>query len=386
MAPYQHHQKASLPDHIYYDLTLRNFQSTSVESTQLRFNESRSIPYVPDASQYHLSIVRFTCDTFGLPVFLADIQPNQANPNLMIHSITLEYDDGVAPPSVFQQFLSWVSDRPYVPVPPPPSANADGLQTVATDYYYSNSYEHVIDIINTAFSQAMAGLIALVPALAGTPAPFLDWDNNISTLYAVNSLFNSKNLPASPQINIYFNRPMFAMLNSFPAFRNSISTPQGRVYRILMFSGNGTNLTTNANIFGGALALAIKQAYSVIANWQPVMQIVFTSNTLPIYPNMLSTPQILANGQIISRESNDAAFAQIISDLSSFDQSMRPLVVYTPTAEYRRIDLLDVKQPLTNLDVSVYWRDKNGRLNEFLFLSGACASIKFLFERRKNDD
>lgn len=375
-------KKAALPDHIYYDLTLRNFESTDREAQQLRFNESRSIPFVPDASEYYLSIVRFTCDTFGLPVFAADIQPNQGNANLMIQALTLEYDDGTNPPQAFQQFLTWVPSLTYIPTPAPPNANPDGLQSTGTSYYYGFSYEHVIDIVNTAFSQAMAGLIALVPALAGTPAPFLDWRDNLSTLYAVNSLFNSKNLPASPQINIYFNRPMYAILNSFPAFRNSIQSTLGRVYRLMMYDGYGTNLIQNTNIFSNALTLAIRQEYSVIANWQPVTQLVFTSNTLPIYPNLLSTPQLLANGQIITRDNNDAAFAQIISDLSSFDQSMRPLVIYVPSAEYRRIDLLDVRQPLTNIDISVYWRDKLGRLNEFLFFSGASATIKFLFERK----
>lgn len=377
MSQFTQIQKAHNPDHIYYDLTIRNFQSTTREIQQLKFNESRSIPFVPNASEYVLSIVRFTLDTYSLPSFSADIEPDQSNPNLMIQSITLEYDDGVNPPVSFVQPLIWVPAL-STPVPPAPSTQPDGRQVVSS-YYYSYSYQHLINICNTAFANAMTGLIALAPALAGQPAPFFAWDNNLASLYCLASLYDAT---ASPRVNIYFDRAMYALFNSFPTFRNPLTTSNDRIYRVLVSSNFGANVITNAQINANAPTIVVKQEYSTISVMQPVLQLVFTSNTLPIYPNQLSAPLVIEDGQVLNFSGNNSNFAPIITDLSSFDQSMKPTLIYVPSAEYRRIDLQSVNQPLTNLDISVYWRDKNGRLNEFLFGSGASCSIKLLFEKK----
>ena len=379
MSQYTPIQKAKNPDHIYYDLTIRNFQSTTREIQHLRFNESRSIPYVPNASEYVLSIVRFTLDTFSLPTFTADIEPNQGDPDLMIQSVTLEYDDGVNPPVWFRQILRWVPSI-SIPTPAAPNTTPTGYQ-VNSAYYNAYSYQHVINICNTALSNAMTGLIALAPALAGVPAPFLAWspESNTASLYCRAAEFSNL---ASPRVNVYFDRAMYSLFNSFPTFRNSLTETGGRIYRVLVSPAGGTNVITNQQIFSNAPTIVIKQEYSTISVWQPVLQIVFTSNTLPIYPNQLSAPTILENGQIQNFSDSNANFANIITDLSSFDQSMKPTLIYVPSAEYRRIDLQAVNQPLTNLDISVYYRDKNGRLNEFLFGSGASCSIKLLFEKK----
>lgn len=86
--------KSTSPTHIYYDLQINNFQSTTTESPRLVFNETRNNSFVPKADDYYLSIVRFQLDTYSLPTFIADIQPNQSDRNLMIYSVTLEADIG----------------------------------------------------------------------------------------------------------------------------------------------------------------------------------------------------------------------------------------------------------------------------------------------------
>lgn len=375
-------EKSKNADHIYYDLTLRNFQSLNREFQQLKFNETRSIPYVPNASEYVLSIVRFTVESFTLPSFQADIEPNQGNRDLMIQSITLEYDDGSGNPIFVQQPLIWVPTITITP-PNPPNSNPDGLQSISP-YYYSYSYQHVIDICNTAFTSAMNSLIAVIPALSGQPSPFFGWSDNIASLYCLDSLYSDSIVPSAltPKINIYFNRAMNGLFNSIPTFRNSITATFGRINRVLVNPMFGTNVITNSQINSNNPTIVVRQEYSTISNWQPVLQIVFTSNTLPIYPNALSAPLVLRDGQQINFTSNNSAFANILTDLSAFDQSAKPTVVYTPTAEYRRIDLQSVNQPLSNLDINVYWRDKNGRLIEFILGSGACCSMKILFEKK----
>lgn len=376
MSQFTNLQKANNPDHIYYDITLRNINSSNVDVQPLKFNETRSNPFVPNASEYVLSIVRFTLDTYSIPCFTADIEPNQANPNLMIQTISLEYDDNINPVISVVEPLIWTPNISF-PVAPAPSTQPDGRQ-INSPYYYSFSYQHLIDICNTALATAMNNLIALVPALVGVPAPFMGWENNIATIYSRASHFNNT---IFPRVNIYFNRAMYSIFNSFPTFRNNVNTTNGRIYRILTNPNFGKNLFTNPLIYGGAQTISIKQEYSTISNMQPCLQVVFVSNTLPIYPNQISTPTLIENGTIIS-SNNNSNFANIITDMSSFEQGMLPTVYYVPSAEYRRIDLQAVNTPLTNIDLSVFWRDKQGRLNEFMFPSGGSASIKLLFEKK----
>lgn len=116
--------------------------------------------------------------------------------------------------------------------------------------------------------------------------------------------------------------------------------------------------------------------------WCPIAAIVFTSNLLPIVPNQLSNPIVYNEGVILSQAA-DNNFAQIITDLATNEYGYRCNVLFTPTAEFRRIELTG-NTPLTNLDVNVFWRSKFGELLPFKLSSGASASIKFLFERKPN--
>lgn len=128
----------------------------------------------------------------------------------------------------------------------------------------------------------------------------------------------------------------------------------------------------------------IRQASEVSCTelWSPIAAIVFTSNLLPIVPNQLSNPIVYNEGIILSQAA-DNNFAQIITDLATNEYGYRCNVLYTPTAEFRRIELTG-NTPLTNLDVNVFWRSKFGELIPFKLSSGASASIKFLFERKPN--
>ena len=93
-------KKASDADMVYYDIVASNFQSTTTEPPALRFSESRTNPIISNTGDYYMSIVRFSLDTYDLPNFICEIQPNQADPNLSIYSTTLEYDDGADRKSV----------------------------------------------------------------------------------------------------------------------------------------------------------------------------------------------------------------------------------------------------------------------------------------------
>jgi hypothetical protein len=159
----------------------------------------------------------------------------------------------------------------------------------------------------------------------------------------------------------------------------------GRNHQLLVADYQGINtILLPTNPIAPAVATVYTQMFqefSTIDTWSPVASIVFTSNTLPIISNQLSAPLIFNNGQTSTGIGNNANFAQVITDFVTNQQVFKPNILYTPTAEYRRIDMTG-NTPLTNIDINVYWRDKLGQLIPFLLASGATATIKFLFEKK----
>jgi hypothetical protein len=125
------------------------------------------------------------------------------------------------------------------------------------------------------------------------------------------------------------------------------------------------------------------QEYSTVSNWTPCTGIVFVSNTIPIIPNGLSAPLIFDENQVVSLfSSNNANFANIITDIETNENCYKPNLLYAPTAEYRRISMVG-NNPLTNIDVSVFWKNKLGILTPLYLPSGGSVTLKFLFEKRK---
>jgi hypothetical protein len=70
----------------------------------------------------------------------------------------------------------------------------------------------------------------------------------------------------------------------------------------------------------------------------------------------------------------------IITDLVAGD-NYKPYLVYTPSAEYRFMDLKG-GVPIKDIDIQVYYQDRQGNINELKLSSGSSCSIKLLFQRK----
>jgi hypothetical protein len=114
---------------------------------------------------------------------------------------------------------------------------------------------------------------------------------------------------------------------------------------------------------------------------------VITSTSLPVAPNAVSgiiqASDINGFIQNITSLQNNVVFP-IITDyaIDTSSGGYKPFIYYVPTSEYRRIQLLG-STPLTNIDVSLFWRGRDGQLNSFILSGGCTITIKLLFERDK---
>jgi hypothetical protein len=123
------------------------------------------------------------------------------------------------------------------------------------------------------------------------------------------------------------------------------------------------------------------QETSTIGALSPITAIVFTSNTMPITPNQVSTPLVLFNNQQIGFQGNNADIANIITDLVSSTGAYRPSLVYEPQAQYRLVTL-NGNRPLFNLDLQIFYRLRTGSLVPFRLASGGSVTIKLAFLKK----
>lgn len=373
---------AQEPDYIYYDMVYNNYQSTTEEASQLVFQETRNSPLINNPNDYNLSIIRFQLDTVSLPSYIASIQPNQSNANLMIHSVNLSYVVAGVETTVSPTYLIWTPSNKAVVVPPAPSSNSNGFQS-DSEYYYGYSFQHVAGMLNTALTTAFNSIKATVGGTfpAGAVAPFMYFDHTSSKFSIVgDNLYYNINL--STHIRIYFNRPLFGLLSSFPALRNSITNVNNNVYQLKMIDEKGTNLKTNS-LWGAATYIDLPQEFPTLPSFNPISSIVFTTSQLPIVANSLSAPLTFNNNQLVSDANQNNLTAQIITDMANNDNfSYKPNLLYAPSAEFRRVSLVS-NRPINNIDIRVFWRNKFGQLKPFYLWSGGCATIKLMFEKKK---
>jgi hypothetical protein len=385
-----------LPDSLYFDLQTTNFKSTTTEPSVFRFNETRSNPFCELPDHYDLSILRATIDTGTVPLFIPSIQTNQGDANSTIYSVTMEGVNNEGEQLISRKYITWNPQDKEAGVPLPPNQNISngsvtGVQDNTTGYYNCYSYSWFLYLIYLAMGEALTeldGEQVVWPTGTKPYTPIISWDpsRQCALLQCQLDTFSIAN---AGYIKLYFNAPLFALFNSFPAqyVGYSISTATlGRNFQIEVVDIGGTNTSV---IFPDGVVgdtneqynvINVTQEYSTTASWSPITAIVFTSNTLPIEPNQVSTPYTFVNG-IPTLGGNDANQENIITDIVSSDGNYRPNLVYYPSAEFRRIHLYG-NRPLHNLDINIHYRLKSGQLIPFRLFSGGAVTLKIGFLKK----
>jgi hypothetical protein len=357
----------SLPDRVYYDVVISNLNNVDLTPPIAYFNQTRNTPYLYNPSLYNLIINRWTLDTQTLPIFRPSIQSFSVDVNLTIYSISLSCLG-----QTVQQYVIYQPQNQVAPVPRSPALQPNGLQDNQTGYYDIYSYGYWISLVNNAFETAFNDLKALVPLGTfpdGVLPPFMDYDSNTQkcSLFVNEVLFG---VDAVNPVSIYFNPAMAQLFSSFPFLIKNLSSVNGLNYLILT--------TLSKNIVDGIIQ--VEQELPTIGNWNPVMSICLLSNSLGIVPNNEGQPALYVNGVLINGNGNNSNIANLITDFTA-DSVFKSNIVYNPSAEFRRIDLIG-DQPLNNLDISIFWKDREGALNPYRLPVGGTATIKFLFEKK----
>lgn len=375
-------------DHIYYNITILNSDNGTTAPPEVVFNEIRNSPYLNNPQDYYMSVVRFSLETPTLPVFIPQAQLGQTDPNKLIYSVTLSWEDAATSTNYVQQtFLTWTSQNSNEPLPKPPIE----FQDLTSFYYYCYSYQWFIDIVNRAFATCYSALNAQVvaagKALPSANAPIMEWDipayRGILDCDASGYDLNM-DVPLSTMkpIKIFFNAPMFNLFSSFESYNYGFSNITfGRNFQVRVRSVNGLNYLLMP---AGWTALQIYQEYATTPLWNPVQSLVFTTSLLPVVPELTAVPKVFGSDSRFFNVGNNSNITSVLTDFEvglTTGSEYKPNVQYTPTAEYRLVDLFG-NNPLSALEIRVFWKDSWGNLVPFTLNSGCAASIKLMFRRK----
>ena len=348
---------------LYYDILVSNLNTRNSSNPILSFQETRSKPFIYAPENYYMSIVRFSLDTCSLPIWVPTIQGNQPDYDLTIYSVSMTYND-----QTVQTYLQYIPQDLTQSAPPSPSSTPTGLQLFC-EYYYVYNYEYVISLLNTALETCFSSLSALT-VLPTTNVPYLKWDttNLIATLITDQAGFNNS---SDDFIGLYMNNALYQLFSSFPMILNSTSSSTGLNYQISC-DAYGIASTSSSSYTQQLLA----QEYSTISVWNPVMSVVFTSNTMPIVCEQLSAPLVFMNGTTI-QSTNNSNIANIITDFEANNGIYKPNLVYQPSI-YRYKELIG-NSPLSSIDIQCFWKNRYGSLVPFYLNTGCSASLKLMF-------
>jgi hypothetical protein len=317
------------------------------------------------------------------------------------------------------------------PIWNPSDAQALSLQEITSDYYWVYTYELFIKMVNNALTNAWWGLSGSVKAQKNTwlptsysnggtvapitspkyPAPSMSWNQQDLTAIMTgdNQSFGS-NLTSSVTINrpvlMFFNQPLSTLFDSFPYLypgtfpitpATSITvTPDSPYWSQFIFdtsAGAGlyvvSNYSTSGVITPVYTAIQVYQDHQTASLMNPVQSIVFTSTLLPVVMENVGTPLILGgtNTSLVTLGSTANIFPVVTDFVVPFSATNGyvPDITYTPTSEYRLVDLYG-ESPCNQVDIQVFWKNQYGLLTPFTLGSGASGSLKVMFRRKDYND
>jgi hypothetical protein len=386
----------TLPSHIYYDVSaLNNSGNSPALPVVLNYLEVRNNPYLPCPENYYMSIVRFDIQTPTLPVFIPSIATGTDNTlndvNQTVYNITMNYAYlgtvyTFSAPIMYRRFDFTLSGQA------PTSVASLNTTALTSPYYYIYSYQNWVSMVNACFTSCYNGLSAIIVALGGALpsayAPFMEFDpiNQVAFINADLAGYLTDDLGVSlTTIGVFFNTPLATLYNNFPMRQFAFNSPLGYDSKLIFQNISYLNtltITVNPAVPTTYTAIQITQEGQTTALLNPIESVIFTSSLLPVVPEQVGVPKLF-NIDVPSSFSagNNSNIAPIITDFeipwSAFN-TYKPSLSYTPTAEYRMIDLVG-SSPVSGIDIQCFWKDRYGINHPFLLGSGCSANLKIMF-------
>ena len=384
-----------MADHVYVNITTSNDSSaqTAEFNPPIVFNETRSIPIVDKADDYHLSCVRFCVPTSAIPICIAPIDP-QEDGSVLTWEVNLTYNSYLCEPTTGDSFNGTIVDGdlysvkvPYIPMDLTSTA-PHNLGDSNSKYHYVYSMKHIEAMVNNAL------LSLLYQANNAHPGAFtflrVEWiasqsrwrlflDPQFSNMNAV--LYRS--YPSGVAI------PPLVIVNSAMAQSVFANFPMKRLdydHYVLLVE-ESTMGDNNAHAENTYKYIYIDQEYPNTQGINDLQSIVMTT-TMSVRAEQMSRPpafNVSGTGNNGNSESLQILSDFIPSTNIGLEATMGGYLEYIPAGEYRLCDFTSTSA-LKTIDIALWWSDRYGQLRPLNMPPNTCASIKLLLRRKDVND
>lgn len=344
-----HKSKTDNLNVIYYNAIAPNNKQNF---NYAEFDQTRDDNFIDNPSEYYMTVARFELPGHYIPIHIMPIQDNQSDVNLSVYSVTLEYNN-----TIVQTYLEFYPTDQDAVAPDDPSDGQD-----ISEYYFIYTYQHMLDMLNTAFETCLAGLGH--PA-SDIVAPKFTY-SGITQLFTLVVQKDYYDKDVALPVNIYMNTKLLFLFQGFFILDyNSQKSVQSQA--------NGKDVQFVISNFDTPDYVGdyyyIEQQFNCVANWNPFKKIVFVGNAMP-------TNQELMPG---SGSASRSILVDFRPDESS-QEDVRSVYQYNPSF-YRLIDLVSTA-PLRRLAFRIYWVDKldNYYVLKIPYLQQA--TVKFAFIKK----
>lgn len=421
-----------LPTHVYVTVNFANGAGVKVDPEAM-FSQARAGALLSVPAEYYASVVRFEIPTQNIPLFLVPIvSPTPVTPGnyLTPYNVILRYlpDETLVPP--VRQSVFW---RPQF----------QNLAPTDVGFNYCYSVQYWVDLVNEALLQAHTTMLARIQAAFpgvcptpanGLPSPFLEFDcaSSRMNLYAPafgwpapapaalqRGMYYNPNDDAAPgpAVTISMNRQLSVMFPNFETIVRDVPDvvdpdiyEEFRVYQrpgIGNALAAGTTPTTNLvristpityatsvvqAVPGASAPLAateqtwfyrMEQELASLSAMSSLNSLAIQTSSIPIAQDQLTAAT--AFGQTTPALSTSDSSASFITDFLVAgpvgNEYRNGYVVYTPTAEYRLLDMARL-DPLTTLDFRILWSDRFNNYYPLRIPPGCSVNIKLMFRRK----
>lgn len=264
-----------------------NVVNSSAADIQATYSDTRTSPILDDCSQWRLSICRFSLPTTSsIPVLIVRTKLGQSDPTMKNCSVSILDPAG----TLHSQPVYWTPENATFATPAAPLTTQDMSNP---NYYFCFSIAHWLDCINTAFNTLCTSLEI------ANPPYFLYVGGGSFELHADEATFSQD---VSGGYRIYFNQ---ALATLFPGFYTRVDK-NGTQYIIRPWL-DGQNISSSDEV------IMTSDSPTSLISWSPLKSLVFTSQTMPVNSEAVSTPA--AFNSLNSTNASSSATASIITDM-----------------------------------------------------------------------
>ncbi len=381
------------PTHTYIDLDIVN-NSTNYQPQPVIFQQTNLSNIVDKIDDYYMSVVKWSFNA-NIPVIIPKMELNTTGTPVenfdsnTSYYINIGYGEFISNATfnnadaecvIFQPENLYITTPKYKPV--------SQVDVNSNEYYYIYSVDNFLKMVNDAIELVFNKKKSQYPSLLEKAvSPIFVWNVETETIKLIvsNEFIQGMN---TETFYISFNTDLYNLFDTFPSkclnFTNNPIYGNNFVFSINnMYDYNSIQFNSPKGTTNYILLYTFNQQSSSVPSWSPVSNIVFTTNSMAINPEISGGTQYL--GQDLK---NINAVQNVILSITDFTIPMqsgveysRALLYYIPSSEYRLIDGMS-NSSLNRITMQIFWKDK---LNFFHFVNlkqGANASVKIMFRKK----